>query len=83
MKTIGNDKRFNIGVDVGGTNVKFGIRDECGNIVSRRKIRTAVEAGPDGILKTIVENLPPLVAGAGASARANLGFSLARPSPNT
>jgi glucokinase len=66
MKTIGNDKRFNIGVDLGGTNVKFGISDEYGNIISRRKIRTAVEAGPDGIIKTIAENLPPLVAGAGA-----------------
>jgi glucokinase len=56
------DRAFNIGVDVGGTNVKLGITGEDGSILLQDKISTGVERGSDAIIRTIIEGIDALLA---------------------
>lgn len=53
-----SDKPFSVGVDVGGTNIKFCVADEHGSICSQHKIKTPTKAGCDGIIEGIVANIP-------------------------
>jgi glucokinase len=50
-------KPFNIGIDVGGTNIKFCVTNERGTILSQHKIRTATEAGSYVLIQSIVDNI--------------------------
>jgi glucokinase len=61
------NRPLNIGVDVGGTNIKFGLTDESGRIISLHRVRTAPETGPDGIIGSIAANLQVVVERAGAT----------------
>jgi glucokinase len=62
-----NGPSFSIGIDLGGTNIKFCISDERGAIRSQHRIRTPTESGCDGVVASIVENIPTLLARAGLS----------------
>lgn len=62
-----SDKPFSVGVDVGGTNIKFCVADEHGSIRSQHKIRTPTKAGCDGIIEGIVANIPVVLEGANAT----------------
>ncbi|MBE5868402.1 MAG: ROK family protein [Lachnospiraceae bacterium] len=44
-----------LGVDIGGTNIKFGIIDENYNIVARRSIPTATQHGAQAIVEDIIK----------------------------
>ncbi|MGB6134506.1 MAG: ROK family protein [Acidobacteriaceae bacterium] len=52
-----NGPHFSVGVDVGGTNIKFGIVDESGAILVRRKADTEAERGSDVIAESIVTGI--------------------------
>jgi glucokinase len=56
---------LSLGIDVGGTNIKFGVVDETGGILLRHKIRTATEAGSDGIIHSIINTVPVVLAQTG------------------
>jgi glucokinase len=50
-------KPFNVGVDVGGTNIKFCLTNEEGTILSRHSIRTAAKAGSFALIQSILDNI--------------------------
>jgi len=51
-----------IGVDVGGTNIKFGIVGEDGTILVKSKRRTEVSGGPDAVIEEIAGGIESLLA---------------------
>ncbi len=53
---------WNIGVDVGGTNIKFGIIDENGGILSQEKVRTEPDRGPQAIIDSIIAGIGAIMA---------------------
>ena len=61
------NKPLNIGVDLGGTQIKFGVTNRSGRVISRHTIRTAPETGPDGIISAIAASLQVVVKRAGAT----------------
>jgi glucokinase len=56
---------LSIGVDVGGTNVKFGITDENGKILFQNKEKTQASRGSDAIMATIVHGVDALLSRSG------------------
>lgn len=52
-----NGPRFSIGVDIGGTSIKFGIVDENGTILVRRKADTEPDRGSEAIAECIVSSI--------------------------
>ncbi|MEG1742735.1 MAG: ROK family protein [Clostridia bacterium] len=47
---------YRLGVDIGGTTIKFGVIDENYNIVEKTKIATEKELGADAILNDIISS---------------------------
>jgi glucokinase len=58
-------KPFNVGVDVGGTNIKFCVANEEDRILSRHSIRTAAKAGSSALIESIVDNIELVLLRAG------------------
>jgi glucokinase len=50
----GKDAQYTIGIDLGGTNIKFGLVSADGRIVKRARIPTLAGAGPKRALRRIV-----------------------------
>ncbi len=48
-----NEKRYFAGIDIGGTNIKFGIFDNTGTIVYREQKPTMSEKGPQALLHLV------------------------------
>ncbi len=44
---------LDIGIDIGGTNVRLGVVDSTGRVVARRRLLTKAESGPDQALDRI------------------------------
>jgi len=53
---------FNIGVDVGGTNIKFGITDEAGKILLQDREKTEISRGSGAILASIIRGIESMLA---------------------
>ena len=53
--------RFSVGVDLGGTNIKFCVADKNGAICSRHRISTPTVSGCEGIIDAIVANIPAVL----------------------
>jgi glucokinase len=68
-----------VGVDVGGTNIKFGIVDNDGRILFRRKTATEPRRGSDAILASIVEQIEGLLREAGRRPEDVSGIGLGVP----
>jgi glucokinase len=58
------DKGFSIGIDLGGTNIKFCVADRDGSIRARHRIRTPTIGCP-AVIKAIVANIPVVLHDAG------------------
>lgn len=54
-------QELNVGVDIGGTNIKFGIVDGEGHILRQRKIATDPKRGCEAILAGIVREISALL----------------------
>jgi glucokinase len=54
-------RALNIGVDIGGTNIKIGLIDADGRILRQTKTATAPERGSDAIIAAIVSALQALL----------------------
>lgn len=56
-----SDKKYTIGLDLGGTNSVFGIVDEEGNIVEQTSIKTQGFSDADSYLKSCLDALLPVI----------------------
>lgn len=56
-----NAQELNVGVDIGGTNIKFGIVDGKGRVLRQRKVPTDPKRGCDAILAGIVREVSGLL----------------------
>jgi glucokinase len=56
-----SSRKFNVGVDVGGTNIKFGITDESGTILLQSKTKTEPQRGSDAIVQSIIGGVKSLL----------------------
>jgi glucokinase len=56
-----SERRPAIGIDVGGTTIKFGIVDPAGKIIDRRQLPTGADGGPDRVLGTIASGTRDLL----------------------
>lgn len=52
---------LHLGVDIGGTNIKFGVVDESGKILLQKKTETAAQRGSDAIVASIVREIESLL----------------------
>lgn len=71
-------EQLNIGVDVGGTNIKFGLINAYGKILSKQSICTHPNQGSKTLLTAIVDHINEIIKKAGLSLRdinsVGLGF---------
>lgn len=54
-------KKFAVGVDLGGTYIKFGLVSSDGKIVSKSFLESKAENGPDAVIKQIKKGVSALV----------------------
>lgn len=72
-------RELNIGVDIGGTNIKFGIVDEEGKILRQKRIATDPRQGSDAIIGAITRELTTLMGSAGLRSEDVAGIGLGVP----
>ena len=70
-----------IGIDVGGTNIKLGLVDDCGQSLAYHSIPTEPEAGPDHATRRMGDAISSLLDQAGASRSDVARVGLATPGP--
>ena len=70
-----------IGIDIGGTNTKFGIVDRNGNILFSNEISTRGYPTPEGFLDELHKNMLPLIEDAGGPGRIR-GIGVGAPNGN-
>lgn len=56
-----NEKKFAIGIDVGGTNTKFGVVDKSGNILVQDRIKTRNADTAEGFVEELALKLQPMI----------------------
>jgi len=57
IKDSRNLRKISIGVDLGGTNIRFGLVTADGNILRRLNIPTLVQEGPESVVGRIIETI--------------------------
>ncbi|HEV2136078.1 MAG TPA: ROK family protein [Terracidiphilus sp.] len=73
------DQNLSIGVDIGGTNIKFGIVDASGRILLQRSTETHPDRGSDGIVSAIANEIRSLLNIASLHPRDLTGIGLGVP----
>ena len=58
-------KRFAVGIDIGGTNTKFGIVDREGTIVTQGRMLTNAKDTVQGFIEELYQHLDPMIEAAG------------------
>jgi glucokinase len=58
-------KIHSIGVDVGGTDIKFGITDENGKILLQDKTKTNAKRGSEAVVETIIQGIQAMLSKGG------------------
>jgi glucokinase len=59
------ERPFFVGVDVGGTNIKFGLVDNQGQTIAHARIPTEAELGPADAVQRMADGITNLLRGAG------------------
>lgn len=54
-------EKYAIGIDVGGTNTKFGVVDKKGKILVQDRIKTNAHDSVDGFIEDLAEKLQPMI----------------------
>lgn len=70
-----------VGVDIGGTNTKFGIVDRNGNLLFSSEISTRGHEEPETFIQDLYDNLEPLIEKAGGPGRIK-GIGIGAPNGN-
>jgi glucokinase len=58
-------KKFRVGIDIGGTNTKFGIVDRDGTIVTQGRMLTNAKDTVQGFIEDLYQHLYPMIEAAG------------------
>ena len=74
------DKRYIVGIDVGGTNVKYGLFLRDGNLLEKWEVATDIPR-PDEIFNYIVKSLVSKLADRGVRVEELLGIGIGMPGP--
>jgi glucokinase len=74
-------KKYAIGIDVGGTNTKFGIVDREGKILTQDRILTNAKETVQGFIEDLYEKLTPMIEQAGGVAQF-AGIGMGAPNGN-
>ncbi len=75
------DKKYLIGVDLGGTNITFAAVDFRGRITRKLKIPTQASRGRDAVMKRIIDGIRQLVLEQGSRAGRPAGVGIGSPGP--
>ena len=70
-----------IGIDLGGTNIKFGIFDGDLKLVSKASAATFADMGPDAVVETIGKNIERLLKKLGFGADDIISIGMGSPGP--
>lgn len=70
-----------VGIDIGGTNTKFGIVDRSGNILFSGEVSSRNHADPESFIDELYERLQPLIERAGGIGRIK-GIGVGAPNGN-
>lgn len=74
-------QQYCVGVDLGGTNIKAGLLDAEGNVLSRLSIPTETERGRDRVVDNIVSAAERAIAQAGIKRELVAGIGIGSPGP--
>jgi glucokinase len=74
-------KSYAIGIDIGGTNTKFGVVDRNGKILEQSRMLTNVYEDVEEYIKDLAANLKPLIARAGGAEKC-IGIGIGAPNGN-
>lgn len=72
-------QRLSVGIDIGGTNTKFGVVDENGRFIHQKKTETDPQRGSDAIMASIVREIRSLLHAAGLHPRDLAGIGIGVP----
>jgi len=67
-------KRYAIGIDLGGTQIRAGLVDDDGQLLRRTAVRTLAMAGPDAVIDQLAGCLRTVTEGMSAAEIANVGL---------
>lgn len=70
-----------VGIDLGGTNIKLGLVDDCGRTIEYHSVPTNVEQGPEQAVARMASGVTHLLESAGASKPDIVRIGLATPGP--
>lgn len=73
--------KYAIGIDVGGTNTKFGVVDRKGNILVQDRIKTNDKDSVDGFIEDLASKLQPMIEQYGGT-EAFVGIGMGAPNAN-
>lgn len=73
--------KYAIGIDVGGTNTKFGVVDRKGNILVQDRIKTNDKDSVDGFIEDLDSKLQPMIEQYGGT-EAFVGIGMGAPNAN-
>lgn len=54
-------KEYAIGIDIGGTNTKFGIVNQRGEVINKGKIKTTDYSNPEDFVETLYNHIKPMM----------------------
>lgn len=74
-------KDFAVGIDIGGTNTKFGIVDRKGNILEQGRMRTDAHENAEEFIDELYTNLWPMIANHGGTDKFR-GIGMGAPNGN-
>ena len=74
-------KDYAVGIDIGGTNTKFGIVDRKGNILEQGRMRTDTHENAEDFISELYTNLSKLIASHGGSEKFK-GIGVGAPNGN-
>ncbi|NDF97889.1 MAG: ROK family protein [Chitinophagia bacterium] len=74
-------KKFAVGIDIGGTNTKFGIVDREGNILTQGRMLTNAKDTVQGFIEELYQHLSPMIEQSGGT-NSFVGIGIGAPNGN-